>query len=384
MPVSFISPRFQAIDDRGRPLVGGKLYVYANKTTIPSVTYQDAQGITLNTNPIILDARGEARVFLGETIVYTFVLKSAADVLIWSQDDITGNAGSSGGGTVPPATEEIAGIARLATEEEASVGTNHQTIMTPFRVRQVMTAWQLPRATTDQYGVTRFAKAMDDDPTLTAMNPALTTTFVFDEVKRLVGPSFNALNDKVNGLKGEVDDLSKKFEGGWFQFFAGTHTLSIPQGIKYIYVSGCGGGGGGGGSDANSKGAAGGRAGTCTIRDRLELPTTLGSEIMVSVGAKGDGGKGAAVGSGATYGKDGEETVITSASGKTLIILPGGAGSVSGEPGTSELGGRGEPSMFGAMSGKYGKGGDGGGPSTDTRFGNDGKSGGNGYLLVEW
>lgn len=369
MPVSFISPRFQAIDDRGRTLVGGKLYVYANKTTIPSVTYQDAQGITLNTNPIILDARGEARVFLGETIAYTFVLKSAADVLIWSQDDITGNAGSSGGSTVPPATEEIAGIARLATEEEASVGTNHQTIMTPFRVRQVMTAWQLPRATTDQYGVTRFAKAMDDDPTLTAMNPALTTTFVSDEIERLA-------NTSIRNLQEQITELRTMLRGGWYEFNSvGTHTLSVPLGIESIYVSGCGAGGGGNGSQAGeSVGGKGGSAGTSVFRYRIRRQF-LSRDLTIVVGAGGDGGKGSVEGSRPTEGKAGGTTSVTFDERTPTFYLSEGYG------GRSAYGEVGE--TFKTFRG-FGAGGNGGARSFDSRFGRDGENGAQGYVLIEW
>lgn len=96
MPQSYISPRFSAIDSNGRPLVGGKLYTYINGTTTPQVTYQDADGLAANTNPIILDARGEAVIFLTEGVTYTLVLKDADDALIWSQDSVTSAADSSG------------------------------------------------------------------------------------------------------------------------------------------------------------------------------------------------------------------------------------------------------------------------------------------------
>lgn len=100
MPQSYVSPRFSAIDSNGRPLVGGRLYTYANTTTTPQVTYKDADGLAANTNPIILDARGEAVVFLEEGMTYTWVLKTADDALVWSQDDISGATASTGGITV--------------------------------------------------------------------------------------------------------------------------------------------------------------------------------------------------------------------------------------------------------------------------------------------
>lgn len=70
----------------GAPLIGGKLYTYDAGTSTPRATYQDAAGTVPNTNPIILDARGEATVFWSGN--YKVVLKDAADVTIWSVDNV--------------------------------------------------------------------------------------------------------------------------------------------------------------------------------------------------------------------------------------------------------------------------------------------------------
>jgi len=70
----------------GTPLVGGKLYTYDAGTSTPRVTYQDAAGTVPNTNPIILDARGEATVFWSGA--YKVVLKDASDVTIWTVDQV--------------------------------------------------------------------------------------------------------------------------------------------------------------------------------------------------------------------------------------------------------------------------------------------------------
>ena len=63
----------------GVPLVGGKLYTYTAGTTTPQVTYTDSSGGTANTNPVILDSRGEASVWLGSSL-YKLRLTTAADV----------------------------------------------------------------------------------------------------------------------------------------------------------------------------------------------------------------------------------------------------------------------------------------------------------------
>jgi hypothetical protein len=69
----------------GQPLVGGKLYTYDAGTTNPRLTYQDAAGTIPNTNPIILDARGECLAFWSGN--YKVQLKDALDALIWTVDN---------------------------------------------------------------------------------------------------------------------------------------------------------------------------------------------------------------------------------------------------------------------------------------------------------
>lgn len=92
--VNYTSARFSAEDDNGRPLIGGRLFTYQNGTTTPAVTYQDAAGTVPNTNPIILNARGEAVVYLSDAQVYTFVLQNRFGSVIWTQNDIVGSATS--------------------------------------------------------------------------------------------------------------------------------------------------------------------------------------------------------------------------------------------------------------------------------------------------
>lgn len=85
-------PRFQSIDQNGSPMVGATLYTYKNKTTTPHPTWKDKDQTTYNTNPIVLDARGEAVVWLDPEQVYTFVLRDWLGALVWSQDDVAGGA----------------------------------------------------------------------------------------------------------------------------------------------------------------------------------------------------------------------------------------------------------------------------------------------------
>jgi len=83
------APKLQFFDANGNPLAGGKLYTYASGTSTPLVTYADSTGTAANTNPIILNSRGEANVWLS-TPLYTMSLYSATNVLIWTVDGING------------------------------------------------------------------------------------------------------------------------------------------------------------------------------------------------------------------------------------------------------------------------------------------------------
>lgn len=74
-------------DSAGAPLVGGKLYTYAAGTSTPQATYTDAAQVGSNTNPIILNGRGEATVFWSGA--YKVTLTDSADVVIWTQDNVS-------------------------------------------------------------------------------------------------------------------------------------------------------------------------------------------------------------------------------------------------------------------------------------------------------
>ncbi len=88
MAVLTPSPKTAFVDAAGEPLVGGQLYTYVAGTTTLQATYTDSTAATANTNPIILDSRGEANVWLGGAI-YKFVLRDADGALIWTVDNIS-------------------------------------------------------------------------------------------------------------------------------------------------------------------------------------------------------------------------------------------------------------------------------------------------------
>ncbi len=80
--------RQQFFTDEGIPAVGYFLYTYAANSSTPRTTYV-AQGGGANENPIELDARGEADIWLDPALFYKFVLKTNLDVTVWTVDYVS-------------------------------------------------------------------------------------------------------------------------------------------------------------------------------------------------------------------------------------------------------------------------------------------------------
>jgi len=87
MAVVTPTAKAQFIDAAGIPLAGGFLYTYAAGTTTPQATYTDSSAATANSNPIILDSRGEANIWLSSAD-YKFKLTDANGTEIWTVDNI--------------------------------------------------------------------------------------------------------------------------------------------------------------------------------------------------------------------------------------------------------------------------------------------------------
>jgi hypothetical protein len=86
------SPVFQGLGFGGLPLPGGKLFTYVAGTTTPQATYTDNAQLTQNTNPVILNANGQANVWLNPVQAYKFVLQDLFGNLVWSVDQINAPA----------------------------------------------------------------------------------------------------------------------------------------------------------------------------------------------------------------------------------------------------------------------------------------------------
>ena len=120
-PIPFVKARF--FDRCGKPLTGGKVYTYEANTTTPKVTYKDPYGLTPNTNPIILDAAGEADIYLDGT--YRIRITDRNDVLVndvakigsWFSDnlqDSLDNVSSAMGEALKPTLQNLEDLVKNA------------------------------------------------------------------------------------------------------------------------------------------------------------------------------------------------------------------------------------------------------------------------------
>ena len=90
MPSPLIYPKFQAINPTliGSAAAGFKLKTFAAGTSTPLATYTDATLSVANPTVIIMDAAGQANVWLGQ-LAYKFVFTDPADVVQWTVDNVT-------------------------------------------------------------------------------------------------------------------------------------------------------------------------------------------------------------------------------------------------------------------------------------------------------
>lgn len=84
----FYSPKFRASDSNGNPLAGGLLYSYSAGTTTPLATYTTRAGSVANANPVVLDANGEADVWVSPGVDYKFELRNSLGVVQWTVDNV--------------------------------------------------------------------------------------------------------------------------------------------------------------------------------------------------------------------------------------------------------------------------------------------------------
>lgn len=83
----------QYFDDNGDPLSGGKVYTFEAGTTTPKTTWSDAGESVANSNPLILDAAGRAKIYWRGT--YDVEVRNSANVLITTMEDVADGAAAA-------------------------------------------------------------------------------------------------------------------------------------------------------------------------------------------------------------------------------------------------------------------------------------------------
>lgn len=194
----------------GVPLSGGKLYTYTAGTTTPLATYTDASGATPNSNPVILDSRGEAAIWLGAA-TYKFKLTDANDVEIWTVDYISAPTSGvspilSGNVTIDSDTPGPAlKITQTGTGPVMRVQDSADPDATPFIIDasgQVGIGTATPSAQLEATGAAKFGSATITTPLGVASGGTGLATLTANNL--LVGNGTSAVSLLAPGTAGNV------------------------------------------------------------------------------------------------------------------------------------------------------------------------------------
>jgi len=332
---------------------GFKLHTYLNGTTTAHNTYTDLAGSVPNANPITLDDNGRCVAYLDPAVLYTFVLKDAADA---------------------STVETFNGVGPAALATDAVLSVNGLTGVV------TLDASGIPYTTSSSASW------------LTADNVEAALDQIADQAD---SPDADAVSlQAISGLsstnvQGAIAELAARASGSKLLRitpFTSTSTWTKGSDVSYILVKGVGGGGGGGlsgGSDAGGGGGGGGYA--------EKLITTPGATETVTIGA---GGTSAATGGTTSFGswcsasggtgggnRNGGSGGIGTGGDLNLRGGPGGTGTSNseaawgGEGGNSQLGGGAAASTSHGATGVSASANTGGGGAGGTSAGGVGGSG---------
>lgn len=129
MATSVFTSHSQWFDDSGNPLAGGKVYVYDAGTTTPKSVYSDTALSSGAANPIILDSAGRHDNRYIATGSYKIVVKTSADVTVFTRDNNDGGvpvgsgalAIENGGTGATTAAAAIAALGGATASEVADI-----------------------------------------------------------------------------------------------------------------------------------------------------------------------------------------------------------------------------------------------------------------------
>ena len=183
---------FQGFNTNGSFLAGGLLYSYAAGSSTPQATYTDTTLLTPNTNPVVLNALGQAEIALNPTQSYKFNLTDSSGNQMpgYPVDNVAGalNVSSIGSSLIPSITNtynvgsltyQWANVYAQTLYEAGTpvvsypISTNEQTALTATGAMVVN--WSRPPGDVDRYvtntGYLSNPASMTD--TTTAWNTAV-------------------------------------------------------------------------------------------------------------------------------------------------------------------------------------------------------------------
>ena len=237
-------PKFQAFDSNGDPLSGGLVYTYEVGTTTLKTTYSDYDAATPNDNPVVLDARGEADIYVQGA--YKIVLKDSAAVTIWTLDNVQGGVGADAAGEdyyYPDATaadQGVTGASNTIKYAVDTISTDNGTIYLKHDGGTATTTYTL--TTSEDIGdvqlIIENGAIIDGAGTLTIGKPSqivaspsqqifgTTITVEFD----LAGKVYPEWNGAAEGNADDTDAINKALD------WRGNVILSAHYRISGVYI----------------------------------------------------------------------------------------------------------------------------------------------------
>lgn len=114
-----LSPDIQVVNEDGKPLVGGKVYVYKHNKTELATVYTDFEQ-HLSTNPVILDTVGHNNIIVDDNAYYDVQIKKPDNTLLFSIMKIStyeSEGGSGGSSNVDLIEDNGLKIVKTETDE---------------------------------------------------------------------------------------------------------------------------------------------------------------------------------------------------------------------------------------------------------------------------
>lgn len=196
----------QFLDGHGKPLAGGLIYTYESGTTTLKPTFADPEGKTPNTNPVVLDAAGLAKIYL-DTGAYRVRILSRDNVLITDTNQVSRFVNNTELEDILKTVND--GLDDLANVEEALTGLIDEKFRTekglpngiaPLDVDGLIPSEHLsiPTASTTEKGLVQIGSGLNvSDGLLSAPNPWLDVSYQNVTASRALNEIYKNETDRI-------------------------------------------------------------------------------------------------------------------------------------------------------------------------------------------